>query len=633
MRLPTIAATIIVVALLACPSPAALGEGKEKVVPKDLVELEGEIRKVLTDGKVPAVGVTLVSRDQVLWATGLGVADVASGRPATAETLFRIGSISKSFVALSVLALAEEGRLRLEDTVRSLAPEVAFENLWEASDPVRVVHVLEHTAGFDDIHLREYALSEPRIPLADALAFDPKSRVSRWRPGTRVSYCNSGPPIAAHIVAKLAGVPFEDFVQERFFAPLGMATATYFESEDAKPRLATLYHADGKTPFPYWHISLRPSGSINASAAEMANYLRFYLGRGSFEGHTLLQPASIERMERPATAWGARSGLATGYGLNNYTTQSHGFVFHGHNGGVNGGLAEMAYLPEEGLGYAFMINSGNGKAFGDISTLIRNYLTRDLPRPPLPAPAMVPAELVSRYTGHYRPVSPRQEMLRFLERLLGVVEVEVRSDGLTVKSTFDEPRRFAAVSDRLFRDLGADDAEEDRTPSLALIEDPREGRFIQAGFTTFQPASTSVVWLERLLVVAALALMVAAPVFALVWVPRALFGRLRGLRTLVVRSVPLAAVVCFAALVVLLIAASADAIPRLGKVTGWSLALTALSVLFAFFSLLGLGLAWRAPAQEMNRWARAYCVALSLANVTVAAYLAYWGWIGIRTWA
>lgn len=99
------------------------------------------------------------------------------------------------------------------------------------------------------------------------------------------------------------------------------------------------------------------------------------------------------------------------------------------------------------------------------------------------------------------------------------------------------------------------------------------------------------------------------------------------------RTVPLAAVLCLLGLGLLLVLASADAIPRLGEVTAWSVGLAVLSVLFAFCSLLGLGLAARAPAREMNRWARRYCLALSVASVTVAAYLAYYGWIGVRTWS
>jgi CubicO group peptidase (beta-lactamase class C family) len=73
-------------------------------------------------------------------------------------------------------------------------PEVTFSNRWEATDPVRLVHLMEHTTGFDDIHLREYASNDPTpIALKEALAYGAASRVSRWRPGTRMAYCNSGP--------------------------------------------------------------------------------------------------------------------------------------------------------------------------------------------------------------------------------------------------------------------------------------------------------------------------------------------------------------------------------------------------------------------------------------------------------
>ena len=89
------------------------------------------------------------------------MADVADHKPATAETLFRIGSVSKAFAAMAALQLQEEGKLKITDTVKQWVPDVAFDNPWEATDPVRLVHLMEHTTGFDDIHMREYALNDP----------------------------------------------------------------------------------------------------------------------------------------------------------------------------------------------------------------------------------------------------------------------------------------------------------------------------------------------------------------------------------------------------------------------------------------------------------------------------------------
>src|SRR5271168_5244660 len=97
-----------------------------------------------------------------------------------------------------------------------------------------------------------------------------------------------------------------------------------------------------------------------------------------------MPPGSIDRMEIPTRTWGAQEGLKAGYGLSNYWSFHEGFVYHGHNGGVDGGLTEMAYLPEYGVGYFYSIDSDNGDSFQKIGKTIRAYLTRELQKPVLP---------------------------------------------------------------------------------------------------------------------------------------------------------------------------------------------------------------------------------------------------------
>ncbi len=173
----TPALVLLLVASIRLASPEENEKDRKKVVPATMAELEQEIREVLQETKTPGVGVALVSRDRTLWTAGIGMADVASGKKTSPETLFRIGSISKMFVSLSVLMLVEEGKLRLDGVVRDLAPEIAFLNRWEASDPIRVVHLLEHTTGFDDLAFREYAHNDPSpITLREALDYNPNSR-------------------------------------------------------------------------------------------------------------------------------------------------------------------------------------------------------------------------------------------------------------------------------------------------------------------------------------------------------------------------------------------------------------------------------------------------------------------------
>ena len=183
---------------------------------QSIPELRQQIEEILKDARTPGTSIAIVNRDGMEWVDGVGKADVANHRAVTAETLFRIGSTSKAFTALAILLLVDQGKRGLADPVRKLAPEIWFENRWEASDPVRVVHLLEHTTGWDDMHLREYAKdASSQMGLREALDYDHQSRISRWPPGTRMAYCNSGPSVAAYIVEKLTNQWFEDFVEHR----------------------------------------------------------------------------------------------------------------------------------------------------------------------------------------------------------------------------------------------------------------------------------------------------------------------------------------------------------------------------------------------------------------------------------
>jgi CubicO group peptidase (beta-lactamase class C family) len=347
---------------------ACFAQNKKDDTPKpaqSIEELRQQLEKILKDTHTPGMSIAIVHRDGPEWIAGLGQADVAGDRATTPETLFRIGSTSKGFASLSILKLANEGKLSLDDSVRKLVPEVWFENQWEATDPVRVVDLLEHTTGWDDLHLREYAKDAPAsMSLREAFDYDHNSRISRWRPGTRMAYCNTGPAVAAYVVEKISGQRFEDYVTKNFFELIGMKTATYFQPSTAT--LTALYHPDGKTPYPYWNVIYRPAGSINASAKDMAAYAQFYLNRGTVNGAQVMPSASIDRMEIPARTWAAKDGLKAGYGLSNYWSIHDGFVYHGHNGGVAGGLTDLSYLTDYGVGYFYSINGANVDAFQKI---------------------------------------------------------------------------------------------------------------------------------------------------------------------------------------------------------------------------------------------------------------------------
>jgi len=622
---------VLVLISLITSSATAADKKDEKTKPaQSVAELQQQLEKILKDTKTPGISVAIVHKDGPEWIAGLGKADVASNRPTTADTLFRIGSTSKAFASLSILMLAGQGKVSLEDPVRKLVPEIWFENPWEASDPVRVVHLLEHTAGWDDMHLREYAKdTPPTTSVREGLDYDHHSRTSRWRPGTRMAYCNSGPPVAAYIVEKLTGQRFEDFVEQNLFQPIGMKTATYFPPPSGTA--TTLYHDDGKTPYPYWNILLRPAGSINASAKDMAAYVQFYLNRGAVNGKQIVPASDIDRMENPASTWAAKDGMKNGYGLSNYWSVNEGFVYHGHNGGVEGGLTEMAYMADYGVGYFFSINSGSGDGFEKVGKAIRAYVTNKLEKPALPAVASLSPGTIE-YAGWYEPDSPRIELTRFMERLAGIAWIHFK-DGKLVITSLGGNETFVPVSSTQFRYLPKKEATEP-VATVELLTPNAEGRFIQAGIMTTMKRIPAWLALGEIAVTVFVVLSIASiVVYAPFWILGGLSKRRRRPAERAMRAWPLLAVLSLAAFVGIFILCSDDLINRLGNQTPWSEALFLTTIAYAVAVAASAIACWRTPAEAVRRRVRRFSLIVTVALLIAAVYLAYWGIIGLRTWA
>lgn len=595
---------------------------------QSIEELKKQLEKILEDGHVPGMSVAIVHKDGQKFVAGIGKADVASNRAATADTLFRVGSTSKGFVSLSVLKLVEEGKLSLEDQLHEIAPEVWFKNRWQATDPIRVANLLEHTTGWDDVHFREFALEASRsMGLLEAFNYDHSSRISRWRPSTRMAYCNSGPPVAAYIVEKITGMRFEDYVAQNFFQPIGMKTATYFLPDS---ELTTLYRKDGTTPIPYWNIIYRPTGSINASANDMANYLLFYLNRGSVNGKELLPASAISRMESPTTTWAAKEGLKAGYGLSNYWSVYDGFVYHGHDGRIEGGITEMVYMPDKDVGYFYSINSDNTEAFTQIGKTIRAYITRTLEKPLIPSEGII-SQHASEYSGWYELDSPREEQKYFLERLSQMICIRFKKNQLLMTSLGEKAVFLPVIGDQ-FRKVPQNESPSP-VATVALLTPNAEGKFVQigTGMKTMKRIPTWLAITEIFLVGFILLSFLSILIYAPFWIFYTFMRKQRYPKEFMMRLLPLVAVLSMICAVVLY--TKFGEISRMGNLTGWSFSLFLLTIIFAVASVVNILVLWLTPKQEVRSIVRIYSMVVTIALVLTTGYLAYFGMIGLRMWA
>lgn len=602
---------------------------------QSIAQLRQQLEKILQDTHTPGVSVAIVHRDGPEWVAGLGKSNVAANQAATDETLFPIASIGKGFIALAILKLVNDGKLSLNDPVHKLVPEVWFENRWEATDPVRVVDLLEDTTGWDDWHLREYAKDATGMTRLEGLDYDHHSRTSRWRPGTRMAYCNSGPAVAAYIVEKLTGQRFEDYVTQNLFLPIGMKAATYFEQ--ASPQMTTTYEADGKTPVP--HKNILESGAIKGfSAKAMAAYVQFYLNRGAVAGTDVMPAISIDRMETPTRTWEAQQGLKAGYGLSNFTSVHDGFVYHGHDGGGIGVRTDMAYMPEYGVGYFYGINAQNERAFQKIGDAIRAYITRGLTRPPVPAAAQLPAD-AQQYAGWYEPAAPRSDFTRFFDRFQ-LQRVHFERGNLVVSNMFGTINMFRTIN-WTFVPVGGDQfrylPKEGPAPPIAtaaLIAPNADGRFffvLRLGEWKRVPTWFAVA--EAVLIIWCLLAFVAILLYAPFWVFGRLIKKRRRPHERAMRLWPLIAAVSLLAAYGLYMRAARAPVMCLGNLTVWSFGLFLTTLTFGVASLASVLVLWLARKHEIRSSVRWFSIAVTSALLIATAYLAYWGVIGIRTWS
>jgi CubicO group peptidase (beta-lactamase class C family) len=621
LRTPPIPLVICLVLLsVACSRQKA----EEPKAPASVEELKKAIADVLSTHHVPGAGIAVVARDRVIWAGGVGKANLASGKAVDADTIFRIGSISKGFVALSLLQLQERGKTSLETSVSEVAPELHIANRWERSDPVRIAHLLEHTAGLDDFRIaRFFDLSDVAdVPLLEVFRMFPLH--VRWRPGTFASYSSLGYGVAGYVVEKISGQPWSAYVAENILRPLKMTHSDARLTADVQAALAQGYDYDPPRPIPYRRLSWSPGGEMKSSPNEMARFVRMMLNRGTLDGVRVVSQDSIARMETPQTGLAARHGLKNGYGLGIWTSLDVAFLAHGHGGELAGFLSQYEYLPEQGLGYFFSINDSRSRAaVWEIRGLILRFLTHTLTPPPQPKAVPLDAQIRSA-TGFYEFASPRRENRRFLDELLGGRWFYLDHGKLYhrgwIPGTGEE---LIYLGNNLFRGEDALDAQ------AVFVADEEGGRYVCGDMSCYSRRSALWPVTRLVLIGAALLTMASSIVFALVWIPRKLLGRMQGVEHFSVRVVPLLAVMTLAATVWLGFATPPLELTQVNAVT---IALCLGSIAFAILSVASLVVASRSIGFEMNRGTRIHSMLVALSCCGLTSYLAYWGAIGVRTW-
>jgi len=591
----------------------------------ELSALRENVARILERNGVSGAGLAVVAPG-LRWAGGVGVADRTTGAPVTDRTVFRAGSITKSLVALAVMRLVERGQLSLGAPVASLLPEAGLANPWEASRPLTVAHLLEHTAGFEFLRWNEWFddRPEPRS-LADALRVNPRTRAVRWPPGERPCYSNEGYLLAGLLLEKLTGRPFDDAMRDLVTGPLGMTTAAFRLEPALRPLLASGYGLRQEL-IPYEEDMLRPAAGLVLSARDALPWLDLWLGRGTVEGKVLLSAGGIARMEVGETL----DGPDDRHGLGLRTWQSGGFVGRGHQGSTFGFQGAFRYLPREGVAWAVLTNSSSDAALHEVEDALLALVTRGVPpSAPEPAAALGEAERAG-LAGFWRNDAPGEEITAPVDRL-GGIEIAERPDGLARRRfDVDSPRallRVPAWQPVVPVGGGALRGAGEAVSSVVRVRTAAGEDALLTADGLYVRSSGAAAAAGRALLALGLFLAVtgllAAPAWAVAWL-RA--GRPASLAfaTLLPALPPLAL-------------AAAWALRRwspelLGRRDATSVAIWLLGWAFGILSWAALAGVLAVPWRAAGIVARLHGLAVTLGCSGLAAFAWRAGWIGLRTW-
>lgn len=428
----------------AMPAGARLAPGQ--VLPPAELEayVDGLVRDAMDREHVAGVTLSVVQNGQIILKKGYGAASLSPLRRVNPDTtLFRIGSISKTFTWIALMREVEAGRIRIDGPINLYLPESIQVRNQGYETPVTVRNLMEHAAGFEDRALGQLMERYPgrERSLVDYLRQERPRRIAA--PGVMASYSNYGAALAGAAVSYTSGRPFERLVEDDIFTPLGLGHTTFREvrpvlsrlpapmPERLRSDLAEGYFWAGSSfvKRPYELIGhAGPAGSASSTAGDMARYMAALLNDGALDGVSIYGPSTANAFRTPIRR--------TPNGINGWR---HGFIEYslpggykgfGHAGATLSFMSNMVLVPELGLGVFISTNSDTGQALSD--RLAQRIVEQFYATPPNYPRAGSAGLLAVRsiYEGYY--LGSRRAyggLEAFVGRLTGGLKVEVTRDG------------------------------------------------------------------------------------------------------------------------------------------------------------------------------------------------------------
>ncbi|HEX3915655.1 MAG TPA: serine hydrolase domain-containing protein [Steroidobacteraceae bacterium] len=584
--------------------------------------LDGFFPYALQSGDIAGAVVLIVKDGQVLLEKGFGYSDYARSVPVDPKsTLFRWGSVSKLYTWTAVMQLVEQGKIDLDADVNQY---LDFKIPAREGKPVTMRNLMTHTAGFEE---RLYGLigveADGVQPLDQFIKAYIPERI--FAPGGTPAYSNYGAALAGYIVARVSGMPFDDYIDQQLFKPLEMHDASFRQPLPAalKAGLSNAYAAASLPPKPYEIVGPAPAGSLAATADDMSHFMIAHLQNGKYGTGQILKPETAQEMhDTTLTILPRVNRMALGFYEDNY--DGHRTIAHG--GDTQWFHSDLHLFLDDGLGLLVSVNSlgKQGAAHNVLAALFHEFTDRYLPGPTSDGKvdAQVAAEHARMIAGRYS-VSRRAQS-SFVSLLYMSTQATVADNGdgtISLSSDLTPsgvPLRWHEIAPLIWRQ------EHGKQLLAARAQDGRIDRFSygeEAPIEVYDrtPWSESSGWWVPALAAGVIALLLTAlawPLSALVRRHYRVAYALGGMDARAhrwVRIASAAAALVFLGWVILVVSmlSKLDLIPKVG---GWLALLRVLSpIVFVAGAAIGLWNLWAVLKARRRIWAKLWAAVVAAA--------------------
>jgi len=350
--------------LLACPLSAAAPDAAS-IAGDPRVASALELARTWLEAQraydqIPGVSAAIVVDQQVLWSGGFGQADLASGRPASADTIYSICSISKLFTSVAVMRQRDAGKLRLDDPVSMHLPWFALKRT-EGEGAVTIEGLLTHASGLPrESDYPYWSAPDFAFPTHDQIVARISQQDALYTPETHFQYSNLGLTLAGEVVAKTSGMSYADYVRANILGPLGLTSTTPEMPDNQRgARLATGYSAldrqARRQPVSFFKANgIAPAAGYASTVGDLGKFASWQFRLLSSGGAEILKATTLREMQR---AHWVEPDLQTIWGLGFVVWRNDSKIFVGHGGSCPGYRTALLEMPEDKVAIVFMANA------------------------------------------------------------------------------------------------------------------------------------------------------------------------------------------------------------------------------------------------------------------------------------